>query len=141
MKNKLLIGVLVVFLVLAVVFFALWQTARRDNSDVLTLAQAGAAGSLDSFKAYRERGDEADYWQAVADFRAFEQAYYLLVQGTNKSSNYIFCNEVYSELVIHPERCQEHIDEIIETMTILAADVTDENGYMRMSSLRNTLSK
>ena len=139
--KKLLIFALILCLALTVVFGVLWQTAHRDNSDVLTLAQAGAVGSLDSFKSYQENGYESDYWQAVADFRAFEQAYYLLVQGTNKASNYIFCNEVYGELLIHPERCQTHMEEIIETMMILADDVTDENGHMQMSSLRNTLSE
>ena len=63
----------------------------------------------------------------------------MLTEGTNKSSNYAFCNEVYGCLVLSPEKSQKHIAEIIEVMEILAANVEDENGYLRMADLRNNM--
>ena len=62
-----------------------------------------------------------------------------MTEGTNKGVNYTFCNEVYGCLVLNPEGSQSYISEIIEIMSILSADAEDENGYIRMSELRNSL--
>lgn len=37
------------------------------------------------------------------------------------------------------ERAKKNIAEIIEVMEILAANVEDENGYLRMADLRNNI--
>ena len=60
-------------------------------------------------------------------------------EDTNKSTNYIFCNEVYGSLVLSPELSQTHIADIVYVMKILSENVMDENGYVRMSELRNML--
>lgn len=65
--------------------------------------------------------------------------YGLLTEDTNKSTNRIFCNEVYGSLVLSPELSQAHISDIVYVMKILSENVMDENGYVRMLELRNTL--
>ena len=92
-----------------------------------------------SFSAYQESGNDGDYWQGVAAFYAFQEAYGLLTEDTNKSTNRIFCNEVYGSLVLSPELSQAHISDIVYVMKILSENVMDENGYVRMLELRNTL--
>lgn len=89
--------------------------------------------------AYQESGDDGDYWQGVAAFYAFQEAYGLLTEDTNKSANRIFCNEVYGSLVLSPELSQAHISDILHVMKILSENVMGENGYVRMSELRNML--
>lgn len=104
-----------------------------------TFAQAEANKTYTSFSAYQESGDDGDYWQGVAAFYAFQEAYGLLTEDTNKSTNRIFCNEVYGSLVLSPELSQAHISDIVYVMKILSENVMDENGYVRMLELRNTL--
>lgn len=139
MKKKLLIILIAVLALTAVVFCVLWRQEATDNSQALSLAQSGAREALERFSDYQESGAESDYWDGVAAFRSFQQAYYLLVEGTNKIPNYTFCNEVYGCLLLSPEKSREHISEIISVMAILAADVRDENGYLAMAELRNVL--
>lgn len=139
MKKK-LVAVLIVCLAISSLLFAvLWQRAANSKDDIRQLAQASAADAYSQFVEYQANGEASSYWYGVAAFRSFEQAYHLLTEGTNKSSNYAFCNEVYGCLVLSPEKSQKHIAEIVEVMEILAVDVEDENGYLRMADLRNNI--
>ena len=139
MRKKWMTALLVLLALSNAVFIGLWRAAEEDSSDVRALAQAGAAGALQMFREYRETGEESCWQYAVADFRSFQQAYYLLVEGTSRRGNYTFCNEVYGQLVLTPERSQRHVEELIEAMALLAEDVADENGYLRLAELRNDL--
>ena len=103
------------------------------------MAQASAADACAQFTEYQADGCESSYWYGVAAFRSFQQACYSLTEGTDKAVNYTFCNEVYGYLGLSPEISQSHISELIETTSILSLDVEDENGYSKMSELRNSL--
>lgn len=125
---------------------AIWHGERylfvdtvHDQTDFTTFAQAEANKAYTSFSAYQESGNDGDYWQGVAAFYAFQEAYGLLTEDTNKSANRIFCNEVYGSLVLSPELSQAHISDILHVMKILSENVMGENGYVRMSELRNML--
>ena len=126
-------------LIIAVTFVGLWLAEKNNFSQAEQLAQSGATNALTMFEEYRNTRKESCYWYAVAEFRTFQQAYHLLVEQTNKQSNYTFCNEVYGYFVLNPERSHAHIDEIVHVMAILAADITDENGYIKMKELRNSI--
>lgn len=139
MKKRIQAAVIICLVISSVVFAMLWQGEKRNRDDVRLLAQSAAAQAYASFQSFQATGEESDYWSAVADFRAFEQAYHLLTENTNKSDNYIFCNEVYGSLLLFPEKSQEHISQVIEVMGILSEDLEDALGHSKMSSLRNTL--
>ncbi len=142
MKNRIKTILIICLAASTLLFVFLWQSEKNEKSykdDVQLLAQSSARSSYEHFVEYQKNGDESSYWYGVADFRAFEQAYQLLIVNTNKNSDYLFCNEVYGLLVLTPEKCQERIADIIETMELLAKDVEDVNGYNKMSSLRNRL--
>jgi len=62
-----------------------------------------------------------------------------MTQDTNKSTNSHYCNDFYGYLVLSPEECQAHISEVVEVLNILAKNVEDENGYIRMFELENLL--
>ncbi len=111
----------------------------EDKDDIRALAQVSAVDACTQFTEYQTDGCKSSYWYGVAAFRSFQQAYYSLTEGTNRADNYTFCNEVYGYLVLNPENSQSYISESIETMSILSSDVEDENGYIRMSELRNSL--
>ncbi|HWP79106.1 MAG TPA: hypothetical protein VN446_00540 [Candidatus Acidoferrum sp.] len=132
--SKLLIAALCLT---TVTFCWLWQAERRDRSDLILLAQANAATCAGGFEDYLKTGDDAMYWSAVADFRAFEQAYLVLSDGT--AGNYIFCNEVYARLVFYPEVSKRHVEEVAAAMRMLAADVRDPAGFVEMAALRHDI--
>ncbi len=139
MKKQIAIILIICLTVLALVFGILWQQKKRSHDDALLLAQSGAKEAHTRFVEYQELGHESDYWAGVSAFYSFERAYYLLVEGTNKSVNFTFCNEVYGALLLSPETSQSHMAEVIEVMALLAENVQDENGYLQMSNLRNLL--
>ena len=136
MKKSIASMIIAVLSLLAIIFCVLWQHTVHDQTD---FAQAEANKAYTSFSAYQESGNDGDYWQGVAAFYAFQEAYGLLTEDTNKSTNRIFCNEVYGSLVLSPELSQAHISDIVYVMKILSENVMDENGYVRMLELRNTL--
>lgn len=139
MKKSIASMIIAVLSLLAIIFCVLWQHTVHDQTDFTTFAQAEANKAYTSFSAYQESGNDGDYWQGVAAFYAFQEAYGLLTEDTNKSANRIFCNEVYGSLVLSPELSQAHISDILHVMKILSENVMGENGYVRMSELRNML--
>lgn len=141
MAKRFQIFLIVCLSISTVTFMLLWQGQKNNKDDIRALAQASAADACIQFTEYQTNGCESSYWYGVAAFRSFQQAYHLLTEGTNKAANYTFCNEVYGCLVLSPEISQSNISEIIETMSILSSDVEDENGYIRMSELRNSLTR
>lgn len=139
MKKKLAAVLIICLTISSLLFAVLWQRAENSKDEIRQLAQASALDAYSQFVEYQTNGEASSYWYGVAAFRSFEQAYYLLTEGTNKSSNYVFCNEVYGYLVLSPEKSQKHIAEMIEVMEILSVDVENEDGYLRMADLRNNI--
>lgn len=139
MKKRMAAAAIAVLVLAVILLGALWQQARHDRSDLARLAQAGAGEALARFEDFQHGGYESDYWGGVAAFRSFMQAYGLLAEGTSKAANYTFCGEVYGSLLCSPAQTQRHIDELIGVLQLLAEDVEDENGYLRMASLRSLL--
>ena len=107
----------------AVVFCLLWQGARRDHSDLVTLARSGAAETCTRFSDYQVHGDDGDYWGGVAAFHTFRQACALLPE--QGSDDRAVCSAVYGQLLLHPEP--------------LAQDPTDASARLRLYELRDLL--
>ena len=140
MKKRILTISAVTAALAALAFLVLWQSAlHRSSEELKAFAQAEAKEAYTCFSDFQKTGLDRDYWSGVASFYAFQRAYGLLTDGTNKSANAIFCNEVYGSLLMAPEQAKAHISEIADTMKLLSENVTDENAYLRMAALRNTL--
>ena len=139
MKNRIYQIIIAVLIVACAALAFMWRAAESDMSDVKLLAQAGASDACEQFCEFRDTGEQSSWQYAVGSFRSFMQAYHLLTEGSSQAANYTFCNEVYGAMVLDPERSMAHIDEIIETMTILAGDVTSPSGHALMSDLRNLI--
>lgn len=88
----------------AVVFCLLWQGARRDHSDLVTLARSGAAETCTRFSDYQAHGNDGDYWGGVAAFRTFQQVCALLPEQRSDA----VCSAVYGQL-LHPEGAKAHL--------------------------------
>lgn len=99
---------------MAVVFGALWQSAARDEGDLVAVAQASAIEAHARFSDLRDYGEESDYWGGVAAFHTFRAACPLLLEDAKTDRT--FCDEVYGALLLSPERAKEHIDALIDTL-------------------------
>ena len=119
----------------AVVLCLLWQGARRDHSDLVTLARSGAAETCTRFSDYQVHGDDGDYWGGVAAFHTFRQACALLPEQGSDA----VCSAVYGQLLLNPDRAKAHLPELIAVMEPLAQDPTDASARLRLYELRDLL--
>lgn len=119
----------------AVVFCLLWQGARRDHSDLVTLARSGAAETCTRFSDDQSHGDDGDYWGGVAAFHTFRQACALLPEQGSDA----VCSAVYGQLLLYPDRAKAHLPELIAVMESLAQDPTDASARLRLYELRDLL--
>lgn len=87
------------------VFCLLRQGARRDHSDLVTLARSGAAETCTRFSDDQVHGDDGDYWGGVAAFHTFRQACALLPEQGSDA----VCSAVYGRLLLYPDRAKAHL--------------------------------
>lgn len=116
------------------VFCLLWQGARRDHSDLVTLARSGAAETCTRFSDYQAHGNDGDYWGGVAAFHTFRQACALLPEQGSDA----VCSAVYGQL-LYPEGAKAHLPELIAVMEPLTQDPTDASARLRLYELRDLL--
>ena len=119
------------------VFCLLWQGARRDHSDLVTLARSGAAETCTRFSDDQSHGDDGDDWGGVAAFHTFRQACALLPEQGSDA----VCSAVYGQLLLHPDGAKAHLPERIAVMEPLAQDPTDASARLRLYELRDLLQK
>ncbi len=139
MIKKCILPVISVLLaILSVIFCVLWRTEANDHNELFRLAQSSVQNSYQCFNAYSTNGNEEDYWSGVAEFRVFEQSYYIL--NGEIDPNYLYCNAIYGYMVDSPDAVKHNIPELMHILGLLANDINDMNGYIRMSSLEHLLS-
>lgn len=141
MRRKRADVVLILCLAVSTFTFAfLWLAEKNSREDVKELAQAAALDAYTQFSAYLSHGDINEYWDGVASFRAFQQAYQAMAQGTNKEANSLICREVSGYLIAEPEKSQAHMTDIVRMVKLLSENTEDLNGHAQMLELRNALS-
>lgn len=135
--NKKLTVALVFTLIAAIVFCGLWIYEKNDRSDMEKLCQYNALQALENFRQYKSSNSEGDYWEGVANFKAFLNTW-LTIEGES-SADYLWCNGVYGFMVLQPEKVQANIEKLLTAMEIIGEDYTHPSGYQRMNELDNLL--
>ncbi len=138
MKKHIWIIGLVIMAVLSVSCFMFWRQASIEHTEMVNLCQASVYQSLESFKEYSTKGDDYLYIYGVAEFKSFMNAYHYLNNNIG-NPEYLYCNIIYGEMALNPERVQENMQGVIKALAILAEDYTDPNGYIRLNELGNLL--
>ena len=138
MNKRATMVIFAALLLLAVSFFFLWQRQQPQPKEMVQLCQNSAAAALEDFRQYEKTGEEAYYWYGVGEFRSFMNAFSYLKEEKDHA-DYLYCNAVYGELVLRPEKTQKNIALLLEALELLSRDYTDPNGYLRMSMLKNQL--
>ena len=136
-KHAWIIG-LAIIIVVSALCFSLWRQANHEHTRMVDLCQTSARQSLENFKEYSAKGDDYLYTYGVAEFRSFMDAYLYLNDNVG-DTEYLYCNIIYGEMALNPEKVQANVQELIEALEILAEDYTNPNGYIRMNELGNLL--
>ena len=136
-KHTWLIG-LIVMVGLSAACFLFWNQANIERTRMVSLCQGSVCQSLENFKEYSVQGDDCLYIYGVAEFRSFMNVY-LSLNDDSGNPEYLYCNIIYGEMVLNPEKVQANIQGVIEALAILAEDYTDPNGYIRLNVLGNLL--
>ena len=136
-KHTWLIG-LIVMVVLSAACFMFWRQANIERTRMVSLCQGSVCQSLENFKEYSAKGDDSLYIYGVAEFRSFMNAY-LYLNDNPGDPEYLYCNIIYGEMVLNPEKVQANMQGVMEALSTLAEDYTDPNGYIRLNELGNLL--
>lgn len=135
MKKK-LVAIISAFL-LIIICVLLWQFRTSDNDMLEVMCKSSANTALARFKEYEIHQEESDYIAGVAEFRTYMTAYLLLQEESN--ADYIWCNILYGDMILHSENVKAHISELVAALEYLAEDYDDPNGFNFINMLNNQL--
>lgn len=126
---------LVSAVILAVLFFSLWQAERNREDKLELLCRVSACSCLDSLRSYEETGEQKHYLGAVSEFRAFMQGYHLLTDDTGKHGNCTYLNEAYGYMLCGKDKIDVNLPILIKAMEALSGDIHDYSGHNLMYEL------
>ena len=132
---KKLTWVLVAFIVVLLVLCAsLFQYQWQKNDKLERMCCSSVDAALNCFEAYEISKDETVYTRGVAEFRAYMQTYFYLIDE-DSVSGYLSCEKLFTEMTLHPENVKKHIPELVDALTYLAEDYKHHNGFDLISTL------
>ncbi len=102
------------------------------------MCNSSVTAAFEHFEEYEANGKEADYIAGVAQFRTYMTAYLCLEDGTS-DTNYTWCNILYGDMILHPEKVKAHILELVDALEYLAEDYDHPNGFHLINVLNNQL--
>lgn len=137
-EHKRLKALLMAALLLGnIVFFCLWQYEKNNEVLMEDFCTSAAYAAKERFADFAHYGSDTNYWQGVAEFRRFMQAYHLLME--DRQGNYLECNELYSNLLFEKERVVLYVEELRRVCRMLSEDFNDINAFHEMDKLNNLI--
>lgn len=137
MKKKIWITAACIFL-LIVVCVSLWQYHASKNDILEVMCGSSVTAALDHFREYEIHKEDSDYLAGVAEFRTYMTAYLGLLGGKS-NTDYIWCNTLYGDMILHPENVKAHTPELVSALEYLAEDYDHPNGFNLINALNNQL--
>ena len=135
-KRNWIIGVPII--ILALLCIVLWRQKEVEREKMESLCECSAAMALEKFTSYSETGKESDYIGGVAEFRSFMTAYLFLNDNVG-NAEYTWCNTVYGDMVLSPEKVQNDVQGLINALGYLSKGYDDPNGYLLIHAYSNEL--
>lgn len=135
MKKTWITIAIILLLVAECVSF--WQYTTSKNVKLEVMCKGSVNAALEHFEKYEANKDDADYIAGVAEFRTYMTAYLCLEDESN--TDYIWCNILYGDMTLHPEKIKAHISELVNALEYLAEDYDHPNGFNLINTLNNQL--
>lgn len=136
MKKRTWITIAVILL-LIVLCVSLWQYKTFKNDKLEVMCKSSVNAALEHFEEFETGKDEADYIAGVAEFRTYMAAYLCLEDESN--TDYIWCNILYGDMILNPEKVKAHIPDLVDALEYLAEDYDNPNGFNLINALNNQL--
>ena len=127
-----------VILLLIVFCVSLWQYKTFKNDKLEVMCKSSINAALEHFEEYETNKKEADYIAGVAEFRTYMTAYLCLEDGAS-DTDYTWCNILYGDMILNPEKVKAHISELVDALEYLAEDYDHPNGFNLINVLNNQL--
>lgn len=137
MKKRTWIFVVFIIFILLVLCTRLWNNLSFKNAKIEILCEASIFAALEHFEEYQVNGNESDYIAGVAEFRTYTRAYLVLMGESD--TNYQWCNILYGDMTLHPEKVKAHTSELVKALEYLAEDYDHPNGFNLINNLNNQL--
>ena len=102
------------------------------------MCKSSVNAALEHFEEYETNKEEADYIAGVAEFRTYMTAYLRLEDGAS-DADYTWCNILYGDMILNPEKVKAHISELVDALEYLAEDYDHPNGFNLINVLNNQL--
>ena len=118
---------------------SLWQYKTFKNNKLEVMCKSSISDALEHFKEYETNRKDADYIAGVAEFRTYMTAY-LCLKDVAGNTDYIWCNILYGDMILNPEKIKEHIDELVEALECFSDDYDNPNGFNLINAFNNQLS-
>ena len=135
MKKTWITTAIILLLIVFCVSLWLYKTFKNDKLEVMCKSSVNAA--LEYFEEFETGKDEADYIAGVAEFRTYMTVYLCLEDESN--TGYIWCNILYGDMILNPEKVKAHIPELVDALEYLAEDYDHPNGFNLINALNNQL--
>jgi len=137
MKKQTWIFAVVIIAVLAL-SANLWQknTVLSNNMEVMCKGSINAA--REHFESFDISNAESDYIAGVAEFRTYMTTYLCIADGES-DTDYTWCNILYGDMILNPEKVKKHIPELVEALEYLSEDYDHPNGFNLINALNNQL--
>jgi len=133
-----------IFVVLVIVIIALlallahfWNNQSFRNAKIEILCEASIYAAMEHFEEYNANGNDSDYIAGVAEFRTYMRAYLVLMGESD--TNYTWCNILYGDMTLNPEKVKAHTTELVEALEYLVEDYDHPNGFNLINALNNQL--
>lgn len=130
-RTWVLVALIIVLLVLCA---SLFQYQWQKNDKLERMCHSSVDAALNCFQAYEISKDENVYIRGVAEFRAYMQTYFYLIDEESVSG-YLSCVSLFTEMTLHPENVKKHIPELVDALTYLVEDYNHHNGFDLISTL------
>ena len=135
-KSTWIITALILLLIVFCV--SLWQYKTFKNDKLEAMCKSSITAALKHFEEYETNKGEADYRAGIAEFRTYMTAYLYLEDGKS-DTNYIWCNILYGDMILNPEKVKAHVPELVDALEYLAEDYDHPNGFNLINALNNQL--
>lgn len=63
----------------------------------------------------------------------------LCLNESESNTDYIWCNTLYGDMILNPEKVKAHISELLAALEYLAEDYDHPNGFNLINALNNKL--
>ena len=137
-RKRLPAIVLALSLIFNVVLFALLQYERQNEAKLETYCTACLYGAKERFADFAHDGEDVDYWQGVAEFRGFMQAYHLLLEDQG-GGEYNWLNRLYTSMLFRKDKVTENLEQLRKVLRLLYEDYTDISALEELSRLNNEI--